>query len=97
MKIERTKDERTPWDCMHLPAAVPEIEHEVSHEFDIAVLDVDCCSESTDIFGDVVAEDDSPHRRLARATFAHQQHFPLLLAARDVHLESTKQAGPIGR
>ena len=47
------------------PSTVPEIEHQVSHELDIAVLDVDCRAQPTDVFGDIVAKHDASHRRLA--------------------------------
>lgn len=67
------------------PPAVPEIEHEVSHKLDVAVLDVDCRAQPTDIFRDIVAKHDASHRRLASSTLAHQQHLALLLPFDRVH------------
>jgi len=67
------------------PSAVPEIEHEVSHELDVAVLDVDCRAQPTDIFGDIVTEDDASHRRLASSALAHQQYLALLLPLDRIH------------
>lgn len=46
----------------------------------MTVLDVNRRTESAHIFGDVVAENDRAHRRLARTTLAHKQHLSLLLA-----------------
>ena len=47
----------------------------------MAVLYVDCRTEPANILGDIIAEDDRAHRRLARAALAHQQHLSLLLAS----------------
>lgn len=46
----------------------------------MTVLDVNRSTESAHILGDVVAEDNRAHGRLARATLAHKQHLSLLLA-----------------
>lgn len=54
-----------------LAAAVPEIEHEISHEPDVAVFDVDGSPETPHVFCDVVAEDYAAHAGFARAGFAH--------------------------
>lgn len=43
------------------PSAIPEVEHQVAHELDVAVLDVDGRAQSTHVLGDIVAEDDAPH------------------------------------
>ena len=72
---------------IHVPSAIPEIQHEVPHELDVAVLDVDSGTQSADILGDIVAEDNASHGRLARATFAHQQHLALLLTLLGIHRE----------
>lgn len=69
------------------PATIPEIQHQVPHELDIAVLDVDGRAQPPHILGHVVAEDDTPHGRLASAGFAHQQHLALLLPLARVHLD----------
>ena len=70
------------------PSTVPEIEHQVSHELDIAVLDVDCRAQPTDVFGDIVAKHDASHRRLASPALAHQQHLALFLSFDRVHRDS---------
>ena len=64
---------------MHLPATIPQVEHEISHEFDVTVLDIDRSTQPPNIFGDVVTENYSSHRRLPSAALAHQQHLALLL------------------
>lgn len=63
------------------PATIPEVEGEIAHEFRMTVLDIDSGSQTAHIFRDVIAEDDRAHRRLSRATFAHQEHFLFLLAS----------------
>lgn len=65
---------------MSIPSTVPKIEHEVAHKLDVAMLDIDSRAQPAHIFGNVIAEDDTPHRRLAGSTLAHKQHFALLLA-----------------
>jgi len=40
-----------------LPSTIPQVEHEVAHEADVAVLDIDGSSQSADVLGHVVAED----------------------------------------
>jgi hypothetical protein len=51
----------------------------------MAMLDIDGGSEATDVFGDIVAEDDAAHGGLAGTAFAHQQD--LLFAFASVHDE----------
>lgn len=72
---------------MGIPSTVPKIEHEVAHKLDITMLDIDGRAQSAHVFGNVVAEDDTSHRRLASSTLAHKQHFALLLALDRVHHE----------
>ena len=57
-----------------LPAAVPQVEHQVPKEAHVRVLDVDRRSEPHRVACEVVGEDDRAHRRLAGARLAHQQH-----------------------
>src|ERR1700759_4886991 len=64
----------------YAPAAIPEIESQVSHELSMAVFNIDGCSKPTDVFRHIVTEDDRPHRRLSGATLAHQEHLFLSLA-----------------
>ena len=61
-----------------LPAAVPEVEHEVPEEPHVRMLHVECGAEPHRVSGHVISEDDATHRRLACAALAHQQD--LLLA-----------------
>ena len=68
-----------------LPSTVPEIQHQVSHELDIAVLDINGGAETAHVLGHVVAEDNAAHGRLAGAALAHEQHLALLLPLRCVH------------
>jgi hypothetical protein len=70
-----------------VPSTVPEVEHEVAHELDVAVFDIDGRAQPAHIFGNVIAEDDASHRRLAGSTLAHQQHLALLLALYGIHHE----------
>ena len=65
---------------MNSPSTIPQIEGEVAHELDMAVLHINGSTEAPHILGDIVAEDDRAHRGLARATLAHQEHLSLLLA-----------------
>jgi len=64
----------------HSPSAIPQIEHQITHEPDITVLNINGCSKSPDILGYIVAEDDRPHGTLAGSRFAHEQHLALFLA-----------------
>ena len=63
-----------------LPPAIPQIQRQIPHELDMAVFHVNRGPQPPHILGDVVAEDNRPHRRLARAALPHQQHLSLLLA-----------------
>lgn len=72
---------------MDLPSAVPKIQHQVSHELDIGVLDVNRGAQPTNILGDIVAKDNAPHRRLSSSALAHEQHLALLLTLDRVHLD----------
>lgn len=67
------------------PSAVPEIEHQVAHELDVAVLHVNRRAQPPHVLCDIVAEDNGAHRRLARAALAHEQHLALLLSLARVH------------
>jgi hypothetical protein len=51
------------------------------------MLDIDGRTQSTDVFRDIITKDDTPHRRLASSTLAHQQHLALLLTLDRIHLE----------
>ena len=57
----------------HIPSAVPEVEDQVSQELELSMLDIDCGSQSADILGHEVAEDDAPHGRFAGARLAHEE------------------------
>lgn len=70
---------------INIPSAVPEIQHQVPHELDIAMLDIDRSAQSAHILGYVVAEDDAAHGRLPRAALPHEQHLALLLPLGGVH------------
>lgn len=39
------------------PSAIPQVQCEVAHELDVAVLHINCSTEASDILCDVVAED----------------------------------------
>jgi len=67
------------WEYHGVPSAVPEVQHQIAHELDIAVLHVDGRAKASHVLCDIVAEDDASHRRLAGAALAHQQHLALLL------------------
>lgn len=67
------------------PSAVPQVQHQVPHELDVAVLDINGGAQAAHVLGDIVAEDDGAHRRLAGAALAHEQHLALLLALARVH------------
>jgi hypothetical protein len=71
---------------MNIPSTVPEIEHQVTHELDVAVLDIDCGTQPAYVLGDVVAKDDASHRRLSCPALSHQEHLALLLALCRIHL-----------
>ena len=68
-----------------IPSTIPKIEYETAQELDSAVLNVYGCTQAADIFGDVIAENDTAHRRLARAGFAHKKDFLLLGFLKAVH------------
>lgn len=51
--------------------------YQVSKQFDVGMFDVDGGAEPPRVPGDVVGEDDGPHRRLPGARLAHQQHLLL--------------------
>lgn len=55
------------------------------------MLNVDGGSQPSDVFGDIIAENHSSHRRLARSTLPHEQDFPLFLALRNVHLDGREE------
>jgi hypothetical protein len=64
----------------HSPAAVPQIQQQISHEPDVTVLYIYGRTEPPDVLCHIVAEDDRSHGRFACARATHQQHFALLLA-----------------
>ena len=68
-----------------IPSTVPEIEYEAPQELDSAMLDIYRSAQPADIFGDVIAEDDAPHGRFARARFPHQKDLLLLRFLKVVH------------
>jgi hypothetical protein len=68
------------WKLSCLPSTIPQIQQQIAHESDVAVLYVDGSPKSPDILRHVIAEDDRSHGRLARARPTHQQHFALFLA-----------------
>ena len=55
-----------------IPSTIPKIENKTAQELDSAVLNIYCCTQAADVFGDIIAEDDAAHRRLARAGLAHK-------------------------
>ena len=55
-----------------LPAAVPQVEHQVSQESHVGVLDVNRRAEPHGVSGEVVGKDYTPHGGLAAAALAHQ-------------------------
>lgn len=63
-----------------LPSTVPEVQHEVAHELDVAVLHVDGRAQFPDILRDVILEYDGAHGGFTCAGPAHQQDFALLVA-----------------
>jgi hypothetical protein len=70
-----------------IPATVPQVEHQIPHELDVAVLHIDGCAESPHVLCNIVAKDNTAHGGFARSTLAHEQHLALLLALRcGVHL-----------
>lgn len=71
-----------------IPSTIPKIEYETAQELDSAVLNVYCCTQAANIFGNVIAEDDTAHRRLARARLAHKKDFFLLGLLKAVHAGS---------
>lgn len=62
------------------PATIPEVQHEIAHEFDITMLHIYCRSEPPDVLCNVILEDDGAHGGLAGAGPAHQQDFALFVA-----------------
>jgi hypothetical protein len=44
-----------------VPATIPQIQCQISHELRMAVLHVDCRTQAAHIFCDVIAEDDRAH------------------------------------
>ena len=87
-----------------LTAAVPEVEHQVSKEADVGVLNVDRRSEPHRVACEIVGKDDRAHRRLAGARLAHQQHLlqhtersSLARAYNQPHTEQRAQRASLGR
>lgn len=68
-----------------LPSAVPQIQSQIAHESGMTMFNVDSGTQSSNIFGDIVAEDDGAHGRFPGTRFAHKQD--LLLAFATVHDE----------
>jgi hypothetical protein len=58
-----------------LPATVPQVQCEISHELRMAMLDIDGRTQTAYVFCDVVAEDYRAHGGFAGAALAHEQHF----------------------
>jgi hypothetical protein len=69
----------------HSPSTIPEVQSQVTHELSMAVLNIDGSAETTNIFCDIVAEDDAAHGGFAGATLAHQQD--LLFTFSGVHVD----------
>jgi hypothetical protein len=67
-------------DGFNSPAAVPQIQQQISHEPDVTVLYIYGRTEPSDVLCHIVAEDNRSHGRLACARATHQQHLALLLA-----------------
>ena len=44
-----------------IPSAIPKVEYKAAQEFDSAVFDIYRCTQTTNILGDIVAEDDAAH------------------------------------
>lgn len=68
-----------------IPSTIPKIEYKTAQEFDSAVFHVYCCTEAANIFGNVIAKDDTAHRGLPRARLAHKKDFLLLGLFKAVH------------
>jgi hypothetical protein len=62
-----------------LPAAIPQVQCQVSHELRVAVLNIDSCTKTAHIFCDIVTEDYRAHGGFAGAALAHEQHLLFLL------------------
>ena len=58
-----------------LPAAVPQVERQVAHEFGVRVFHVDGGAQAADVARDEVAEDYAAHAGFAGAGFAHEEDF----------------------
>ncbi len=56
-----------------LTTTVPQVQGQVAEEPDVRVLHVDGGAQPSRVAGDVVGEDDGPHRGLARPRLSHQQ------------------------
>lgn len=58
------------------------------------MLHIDRSTEAAHILCDIIGEDDRAHRRLPRATLAHQEHLSLLLAG--VHVVNVEVVAELG-
>ena len=73
-----------------IPSAIPKIEYKTPQELDSAVFDIYRCTQTANIFGDIVAEDDAAHGRFARARLAHEEDLLLLGFLEAVHTGSCR-------
>ena len=70
----------------NLPSTVPEIQHQIAHKLDVAMLNVDRCAQSSNVFSNIIAEDYRPHGAFPSPTLPHEEHLPLLLPLCDIHV-----------
>jgi hypothetical protein len=69
---------------VRLPATVPQVQCEISHELRMAMLDINGRTQTAYVLCDVVAEDYRAHGGFAGAALAHEQH--LLFPFAGVHI-----------
>ena len=79
-----------------IPSAIPKIEYKTPQELDSAVFDIYRCTQTANIFGDIVAEDDAAHGRFARARLAHEEDLLLLGFLEAVHTGSFADFSLVG-
>lgn len=60
------------YDPCNSPSTIPQIQQQIAHKSDVAMLYVDGSTKPPDVLRHVVAEDDRSHGRLARTGTTHQ-------------------------
>ena len=72
-----------------IPSTIPQVKDQVSQEFELCMLDINCGAQAADIFGHEVAKDDASHRGFARTRLAHEQDLLLCWLGLEIfHLET---------